>query len=632
MGRGIDEKEFNVKKEVLTLVLGALIYVGALTLKLPLPEEFSLFLLSYFIIGGNVVQKAVKHIFRKRIFDENFLMTVATAGAFAIREFPEAVAVMLFFKVGELLQNSALNKSRRAVKSLIEIKADYANLKMDGKTKKVDPKNVKVGDVIIVKPGEKVPLDGVVLSGYSMVDTSALTGEPVPKKVEPGDKILSGMINKTGLLIVQVTKKFSESTVAKIMELVENAAARKAPTEQFITKFAKYYTPAVVLGAFLLVFVPVVLSTIPIFKPLFNYEEDLSKWIYRSLTFLVISCPCALVISIPLGFFGGIGASSKRGVLIKGSNFLEGLNHLHTVVWDKTGTLTKGVFKVVKVVPKNNFLKEEVLKLAAQLESQSNHPIAQSILEAFNGEIDETTIESYEEIPGYGVKAKVNHQLALVGNDKLLHKEKIHHDTCKVEGTVVHVALNNTYMGYIVISDEIKEDAEETVKKLKKLGVKRQVMVTGDDSQAASKVAQELGLDTYFAELLPHQKVEKLEQLMKEKQGKGLIAFVGDGVNDAPALVRSDVGVAMGALGSDAAIEAADIVLLTDEPSRIIETIKIAKKTRKTVWQNISFALIVKTTFLVLGALGTATMWEAVFADVGVALLTIINSTRIILK
>lgn len=620
-----------MRKEIIIIGLGAFICVGAMIFELSFWGELSLFLLSYIIIARDIVWKAIRNVFHGRVFDENFLLTVATLGAFAIKKFPEAVAVMLFFKVGELFQDMALNRSRKSIKSLMEIRPDYANLKIDGETKKVDPDEVNVGDVIMLKPGERVPLDGIVLDGSSLVDTSALTGESVPRKVKAKDEILSGMINKTGLLTVQVTKIFSESTVSKILDLVENAASKKAPTEKFITKFAKYYTPAVVFGAFTLAIIPVILYHIPVFTPMFAHEETFSEWIYKALIFLVISCPCALVISIPLGFFGGIGASSKRGILVKGSNYLEGLNNLHTVVWDKTGTLTKGVFRVTKIVTKNNFPEDKILKFAAQAESQSSHPIAQSILEAFNRKIDERKIESYEEISGYGIKARVKGHYVLVGNDKILHRENIEHDTCDVEGTVVHVVIDYKYTGYIIISDEIKEDTRIAIQRLKDIGVKRQIMLTGDSQEVAKAVSQKLGLDEYFAELLPQQKVEKIEELMKKKvNNKDLIAFVGDGINDAPVLMRSDIGVAMGALGSDAAIEAADIVLMTDEPSRLHEAVKIAKRTRGIVLQNIGFALGVKGTFLTVGALGMATMWEAVFADVGVALLAILNSTRVL--
>ena len=628
---GEKKEDFSMKKEIMTLGLGILIYAGALVFKLPFWLGLSLFLLSYIIIAGDIVWKAIRNVFRREVFDENLLLTVATAGAFAIKKFPEAVAVMLFFKIGELLQDIALNRSRKSIKSLMEIRPDYANLKIDGETKKVDPDGVNVGDVIMVKPGERVPLDGIVLDGSSLVDTSALTGESVPRKVKAKDEILSGMINKTGLLTVQVAKRFSESTVSKILDLVENAASRKAPTEKFITKFAKYYTPAVVFGAFILAIVPVILYHIPAFTPMFAHEETFSEWIYKALIFLVISCPCALVISIPLGFFGGIGAASKRGVLVKGSNYLEGLNNLHTIVWDKTGTLTKGVFRVTKIVTKNKFSEDKILKFAAHAESQSSHPIAQSILEAFNRKIDVRKIESYEETSGYGIKARVEGHYVLVGNDKLLHKENIEHDTCDVSGTVVHVVIDHKYAGYAIISDEIKEDTRTALQKLRDIGVKRQIMLTGDSQEVAKAVSQKLGLEEYFAELLPQQKVEKIEELMKKKaNNKDLIAFVGDGINDAPVLMRSDIGVAMGALGSDAAIEAADIVLMSDEPSKLHEAVKIAKRTRGIVWQNIGFALGIKGIFLAIGALGMATMWEAVFADVGVALLAILNTTRIL--
>ena len=624
-------EEFNLKRQILILGLGILIYAVVLIFEFPFGVELSLFLLSYFIIAGDVVWKAIKDVSRGQVFDENFLLTVATAGAFAIKEFPEAVAVMLFFKVGELFQDMALNRSRRSIKALLEIRPDYANLKKDGSITRVTPDEVNVGDIIIIKPGERVPLDGIVLEGTSMIDTSSLTGESVPRKVKQKDDIFSGTINKTGLLTVQVTKKFSESTVSKILELVENTSSKKAPTEKFITKFAKYYTPAVVLGALLLAVVPVILYNIEAFTSMFAHEETFSEWIYKALIFLVISCPCALVISIPLGFFGGIGASSKRGILVKGSNYLEALNNIHTVVWDKTGTLTKGVFRVTEVVPANNFSKKGVLSLAAQAESHSNHPIAQSIRDAFNEKIDENQIEEHEEISGHGVRIKIKGHDVLVGNDGLLHRENIEHEACDVEGTVVHVVLDNKYAGHIIISDEIKEDAQEAISRLKSMGVRKQIMLTGDNQHVGQTVSKRLGLDGYFAELLPQHKVEKIEELMQERKKKNeLVAFVGDGINDAPVLMRSDIGVAMGALGSDAAIEAADIVLMTDEPSRLYEAVQIAKRTRRIVWQNIGFALGVKGIFLTLGALGMTTMWGAVFADVGVALLAILNATRVL--
>jgi len=628
---GERDEEFHLKKEIVILVPGVLVYVAALLLKLPLWLELILFLVSYVIIGGDVVWTAVKNIFHGQFFDEFFLMSTATLGAFAIREFPEAVAVMLFYKVGELFQEMALNRSRKSITSLMEIRPDYANLQMDGETKKVDPDVVNIGDIILIKPGERVPLDGIVADGSSMVDTSALTGESIPRNIKVKDEILSGMINKNGLLAVRVTKRFSESTVSKILDLVENASAKKAPTEKFITKFARYYTPTVVFCAVALAVVPVILYNIPAFSQMFPHVETFSEWIYKALIFLVISCPCALVISIPLGFFGGIGAASKRGVLVKGSNFLEGLNNLHTLVWDKTGTLTEGVFRVAAVITCNGFSKEDVLEFAAQAESHSSHPIAQSIREAYDGEIDESAIETYEEISGYGVRARVKGHNVLAGNDRLLHKAKIVHDSCNVKGTVVHVAIDGTYAGYIIISDEIKPDAEKAIQELKDMGIKKQIMLTGDSLEIAQAVAEKLGLNEFYAELLPQQKVEKVEELMAEKRDKtDLIAFVGDGINDAPVLIRSDIGVAMGALGSDAAIDAADIVLMSDEPSRIPVVLNVAKKTRMIVWQNIVLAMGVKGLFLAMGAFGVATMWEAVFADVGVALLAILNATRIL--
>jgi len=629
---GEKAEEFSTKKSIIILGLGTLIYIAALVLELPFFWGLSLFLLSYIVIARDVVWKAVKNVFHGQLFDENFLMTIATVGAFAIKEFPEAVAVMLFYKIGELFEGIASAHSHKSIKSLLEMRPDYANLKVGNRIEKVDPRQVRVGDIITVKPGEKVPLDGIILEGSSMVDTSALTGESIPRELNREKQILSGMINKTGLLSVRVTKKFSESTVSKILDLMENAATKKAPTEKFITKFAKYYTPIVVFSAIALAIVPVILYNIPSLTPMFAHEVTFSEWIYKALIFLVISCPCALVISIPLGFFGGIGASSKLGVLVKGSNYLEGLNNLHVVVWDKTGTLTKGVFEVTKIVLKNHNLTEgKMLEFIAKAESQSHHPIAQSILKAFNKEVDESGMESYEEIPGYGIKTKVAGHSIFVGNDKMLHKEGIKHNAYNDEGTVVHAVIDHEYAGYVVISDEVKEDSSTTIQKLKDIGVKRQIMLTGDNNEVARTVAQKLGLEEYFAELLPQQKVEKIEELIKQKKNKtDMVAFVGDGINDAPVLIRSDIGIAMGALGSDAAIEAADIVLMNDEPSKIFEAVKVAKRTRKIVWQNIGFAVGVKGIFLVMGTLGAVTMWEAVFADVGVALLAVLNSTRVL--
>ncbi len=624
------DEEFNLQKELLTLGPGCIIYAAALLMDLPVLWEFVFFLTSYIIIGRDVIFSAFRNILRGRIFDEFFLMTVATLGAFAIKQYPEAVAVMLFFKIGELFQDIALNRSRRSIASLMEIRPDYANVQINGETKKIDPNSVSVGDVILVKPGERVPLDGIVIDGSSMLDTSALTGESVPRHVSAEAEILSGMINKTGLLTIRVTKRFGESTISKILDLVEHASARKAPTEKFITKFAKFYTPTVVFAAIAMAVGPVFLYNIPVFTQMFAHQETFTEWIYKALIFLVISCPCALVISIPLGFFGGIGSASKHGVLVKGSNYLEGLNKLHTVIWDKTGTLTKGVFSVSSVITRNGFSEDELLEFAALAEIHSSHPIAQSIRSAYTQSLDEKVIEAYEEISGQGVKATVKGRQVLAGNDKLLHREAIEHDTCDVKGTVVHVAIDGTYAGYIIISDEIKPDAKEAISRLRDLGVKKQIMLTGDSQMVAESVAKELNLDEYYAELLPHEKVAAVESMMaKTADAQGLTAFVGDGINDAPVIIRSDVGIAMGALGSDAAIEAADIVLMSDDPARIPLAVTIARKTRLIVWQNIFFALGVKGVFLVLGAFGIATMWEAVFADVGVALLAILNATRV---
>ncbi|WP_088553886.1 heavy metal translocating P-type ATPase [Calderihabitans maritimus] len=580
--------------------------------------EYLIFITAYALVGWNVVAKAIKNIFKGNFFNENFLMTVATGGAIVIHQLPEAVGVMLFFYIGEFFQNLAINRSRRSIQALMDIRPEYANLKINGDTKKVSPEAINVGDTIVVKPGEKVPLDGIVEEGFSFLDTSALTGESVPRKAEAGDEVLAGMVNTSGLLTVRVTKKFEESSAAKILDLVENAGSRKAPTEKFITKFSRYYTPAVVFGALALAVVP----------PLIIPGATFSEWVYRALILLVISCPCALVVSIPLGYFGGIGGSSKSGVLIKGANYLEALTNLHTVVFDKTGTLTKGVFRVTDVKPSNGFTKQEVLKYAAIAEANSNHPIAKSILEAYEGNIDQDKIEKYEEISGHGIKAVYDGKEISAGNDRLLHRESIVHENCVGEGTVVYIAVDGTFAGYITIADEIKEDAVKALTELKKLGVKRTLMLTGDDHSVAKKVASKLSLDAFFANLLPEDKVSKVEELMKELPAKAKLAFVGDGINDAPVITRADVGVAMGGLGSDAAIEAADVVIMDDAPSKLATAVGVARHTRKIIIQNIVLALGVKAIFVTLGSFGMATMWEAVFADVGVALLAILNSTR----
>ncbi|NOZ35501.1 MAG: cadmium-translocating P-type ATPase [Chlorobi bacterium] len=577
--------------------------------------EYLLFVTAYLIVGWKVIVLAGKNIIKGQVFNEHFLMTVATIGAFAIDEMPEAVAVMLFYIIGELFQDIAVNRSRRSVKALLEIKSDYANLKVGDELKEVSPEEIKPGDIIVVKPGEKVPLDGIVTEGSSFVDTSALTGESVPRKIKKSEEILAGMINQSGLLTIEVTKPAGESSVSKILEMVENAASKKAKTEKFITTFAKYYTPFVVFGALLIAVLP----------PLFISGATFDEWIYRALVVLVISCPCALVISIPLGYFGGIGGASKRGILVKGSNFLDALTQIKTVVFDKTGTLTKGEFKISEIVPANNFSKETILEYAAYAEYNSNHPIAKSVLEAYTSEIDNTKISEVDEISGHGIKAIINGKEILAGNDKLLHKENIKHDKCDVGGTVVHIVIDKKYAGYIVISDTLKEDAADAIKLLHNKGIKT-VMLTGDNKYAAENYAEKLGIKEYYYELLPEGKVEHIEKLLNNN---GKVAFVGDGINDAPVLARADVGIAMGALGSDAAIETADVVLMTDSPAKIIEAVDVAKKTRRIVWQNIIFALGVKGVFIVLGIFGIASMWEAVFGDMGVALIAILNATRI---
>ena len=582
--------------------------------------EYAVYVTAYLIVGWKVIATAGKNIIRGQFFDEQFLMTIATLGAFAIHQMPEAVAVMLFYVTGELFQDIAVGRSRKSIRSLLEIKPEYANLKSGDEIIKVSPEDVKVGDTIIVKAGEKVPLDGTILDGTSFVDTAALTGESVPRKVKEKDEVMAGMINQSGLLTIEVNKLFGESSVSKILELVENATSQKAETEKFITTFAKYYTPIVVIGALLLALVP----------PLLFSGQTFNEWIYRALVVLVISCPCALVISIPLGYFGGVGLASRKGILVKGSNFLDALTQVTTVVFDKTGTLTKGEFKVSEVVTSNGFSKEEILEYAAYAEIHSNHPVAKSISEAFGKDTDSKRIKQVEEISGHGIKAVIDGKTVLAGNDKLLHKENIEHPVCNVEGTVVHVAIDKVYMGYIIISDTLKDDAIEAIEKLKAKNIQT-VMLTGDNKFAAAAFAKKLGIDKYFSELLPEDKVKHIEQLIAENKG-GKVAFVGDGINDAPVIARADIGIAMGALGSDAAIETADVVLMTDSPSKVALAIDIAKTTRKIVWQNIYFAMGVKLIFIVLGVFGVATMWEAVFGDIGVALIAVFNALRILKK
>ena len=578
-----------------------------------------LYIISYLIVGFEIIKKAIRNIFRGKVFDENFLMTVATIGAFGIGEFPEAVAVMLFYQVGELFQSYAVDKSRKSISSLMDIRPDYANIERDGKVERVDPDEVNVGDIIIIKPGEKVPLDGIIMEGKSSLDTKALTGQPLPKDVEEGEEVLSGCINLNGVLRVQITKEFEESTVSKILDLVENASSKKSKSENFITKFATYYTPIVVLIALVLAIVP----------PLIIDGAMFSDWIYRALSFLVVSCPCALVISIPLSFFGGIGAASKIGVLIKGSNYLEAISNAEIVVFDKTGTLTEGKFEVQEV-SSIDMSKEELLKYAAYAENYSNHPISISVKMAYGKEIDKSKIESTQELSGLGIVARVLDKEVFVGNDKLMKEKEIEYTKCDEVGTILYVAVDGKYVGYILIADRIKRDSYNAIKGLKKNGIKKTVMLTGDKRNVGETVAKKLGLDKVYAELLPDGKVKRVEKLLKEKSDNGKLVFVGDGINDAPVLALSDIGIAMGALGSDAAIEAADVVIMTDEPSKIVNAIQLSKRTMNIVKQNIFFAIGVKILVLILSALGISTMWEAVFADVGVSVIAIINSLRVL--
>lgn len=621
----IEETEENFKSIRNRFILGAIILAAAIFVPKNLfVPRLILFLISYFTVGYDVLFKAVKNIKKGQIFDENFLMAIATLGAFAIKEFPEAVSVMLFYQIGEMFQDLAVGKSRKSITSLMNIRPDYANLKIEGEIKKVLPKEVKLGDIIVIKPGEKVALDGKITNGSSTFDTSALTGEAIPRTFEIGDEILSGFINTTNLVEIEVTKSFENSTISKILDLVQNASSKKSKTENFITKFARFYTPAVVIIALLIAILPMI----------FVKDAQFSTWLYRALIFLVVSCPCALVVSIPLGFFGGIGGASKNGILIKGANYLEALNNLETVVFDKTGTLTKGKFKVSEInVQNSKYTKDDLLKYAAIAESFSNHPIAQSIVleyEKNNKKLEKTDSSEFEfeEIAGHGVKVKYENSEILAGNLKLLKKENVEAAEKDAVGTVVYVAKDREYLGNLIIADEIKEDAKKTVEELNNLGIKNVVMLTGDNRKIGENVASKLNISKVFTDLLPLGKVEKMEEFLKNKSTNGKVLFVGDGINDAPVLARSDIGVAMGGVGSDAAIEAADMIIMNDEPSKIVTALKIAKKTKKIVWQNIIFALGVKIIILVMGALGFATMWEAVFGDVGVALIAILNATR----
>ena len=634
-GESSSEEEDTGKIKKKLLIGGILFVLGIFVPKTLFIPKLAVFLVSYLVIGGDVLLSAFKNILNGQVFDENFLMAIATVGAFAIGEYPEGVAVMLFYQLGELFQGIAVNNSRKSIVSLMDIRPDYANIKVGEGIKKVSPEEIKVGEIIVVKPGEKVPLDGKIVKGASTFDTSALTGESLPREAKAGDDVLSGFINKNGLIEIQVAKVFSESTVSKILYLMENAGSKKSKTENFITKFARYYTPAVVITALI----------VAIFPPLLIQGATFSDWIYRALIFLVVSCPCALVISIPLGFFGGIGGASRHGILIKGTNYLEVLNNLESVVMDKTGTLTKGIFKVTEVNAENNIkindfqnnktelTKPLLLKYAAHIEKFSNHPIAQSIVAEYENsvsKVDENVVKDFEEISGFGIKVNINNHQFLAGNSKLMNLGNITFDKKENLGTAIYLAADGKYIGNILISDEVKEDSARAIKGMKENGVKEIVMLTGDNEAIGKNIAEKLGIDKVFTELLPNEKVEKLEEIYKTKSEKGKIAFVGDGINDAPVLARADLGIAMGGAGSDAAIEAADVVIMNDEPSKIVTAIKIAKKTKEIVWQNITIAFAIKIVVMALGLFGDATMWEAVFADVGVALLAVLNATRVL--
>ena len=609
-----------MKKRAIKIVIAFILFIIAMVV--PFNNVYitdAIYIISYIIVGLDIVKKAIRNIFKGKVFDENFLMTVATIGAFGINEFPEAVAVMLFYQVGELFQSYAVDKSRKSIASLMDIRPDFANVVRNNEIEKVEPDEVKLGETIVVKTGEKIPLDGIIIEGNSMLDTMALTGESVPRSVKVNDEVLSGSINQNGLLKIKVTKEFEESTVSKILDLVENASNKKSKSENFITKFAKYYTPIVVIIAVIIAIIP----------PIFLGWNTFSDWLYRALSFLVVSCPCALVISIPLSFFGGIGGASKDGILIKGSNYLEALAQTEIVVFDKTGTLTEGVFDVQKIAPVG-VSEEELLKLVAHAENYSNHPISKSIKKAYNKEIDENIVKNPQELSGRGISAQIDNQEILVGNEKLMNENSINFEKCVDVGTILYVAKNGEYIGYILIADKIKDDSFKAIKELKKNNIKQTVMLTGDKENVGKDVAKKLEMDTVYTELLPDGKVKKVEELLKQKSEQGKVVFAGDGINDAPVLTLADIGIAMGGLGSDAAVEAADIVIMTDEPSKIVNAIKISKKTMRIVKENIIFAIFVKIAVLVLSALGMATMWEAVFADVGVSIIAIINALRVL--
>ena len=609
-----------MKKKGIKIIIAGILFFIALIINFN--NEWvnnAIYIISYIIVGLEIVKKAIRNITRGKVFDENFLMTVATIGAFGVGEFPEAVAVMLFYQVGELFQSYAVDKSRKSISNLIDIRPDFANVERNGKLEKIDPDEVKVGEVIVVKPGEKIPLDGYIEYGASSIDTKALTGESLPREIAKGDEVLSGSINLNSVIKIKVTKEYEESTVSKILELVENASSKKSKSENFITKFARYYTPAVVIIAVILAILP----------PIIIKDATFSEWSYRALSFLVVSCPCALVISIPLSFFGGIGGASKMGILIKGSNYLEQLANTEIIVFDKTGTLTEGVFEVQKVHA-IDISNEELLKITAYAENYSNHPISLSVKKAYNKEIDEKQILKTEEVSGCGVIATIGKQEVLVGNEKLMKEKNINFTKCNDIGTVLYVAIEGKYAGYILIADKIKEDSIKAIKELKKNSIKQTVMLTGDRKNVGESVAKEIGLDKVYTELLPAGKVEKVEKMLKETTEKGKLVFVGDGINDAPVLAISDIGIAMGGLGADSAIEAADIVLMTDEPSKIVSAIHLSKSTMRIVKENIVFAIFIKVLVLILSAFGLSTMWEAVFADVGVSIIAIINALRVL--
>lgn len=611
-----------MKKSLIVRIIGCLIFtisallVNYFKIQYTFDIVMVLYIIAYLIIGADVVFKAIKNIFRGEIFDENFLMVVATIGALAVKEFPEAIAVMFLYQIGEEFQDIAAGKSRNAIKELMQIKPESANVLRNGETVEVKPEEVEIDEIIVIKPGEKVPLDGRVIKGTSMLDTKTITGESVPKKIVEQELIYSGSINLNSVLEVKVTKKFEDSTVAKILELVEEATSKKAKTEKFITKFAKYYTPIVC-------FLALGLATVPTLV----FHQEFIEWLYRALTFLVISCPCALVISVPLGFFAGIGGASKKGILIKGSNYLEALSHARYAVFDKTGTITKGVFEIQKINPVD-ISEEELIRVAAHGEKFSNHPVALSIKKRYKGKYDESKVEGLEEISGKGIKAKIFYKDTLIGNAKLLEENNIKFEKVDDPGTIIYVAINGIYNGYILIADKVKDDSKKAIEELKKAKIERTYILTGDERKIAEKIAKEVNVDICKSELLPDQKLENLEEILKERKGKEKVIFVGDGVNDSPCLARADIGIAMGGIGADAAIEAADVVIMTDELTKIAQAIKISKKTMKIVKQNIVFALVVKVLVLILGALGIANMWLAVFADVGVSMLAILNSMK----